>query len=129
MHITMNTELRQSMDKMKFALNHKWKFTLWHFAFLSGFCQFFITLLVTIINYFIIIFSNDILEIVKDFLAIKVISELDDYFFIEHKGRKEISNLLVTEEDLKGVLRIETTSSNDAKPVYESINPDQVKHN
>ena len=38
MHITMNTEMRQSMDKMKFALNHKWKFTLWHFAFLSGLC-------------------------------------------------------------------------------------------
>lgn len=91
MHISMNTELRQSMDKMKFALNHKWKFSSWQLAFLSGFTQFLITFFVTVINYFVIIFQNQILDIVKDFLAIKVISELDDYFFVEHSGKKEIS--------------------------------------
>ena len=56
MHITMNTELRQSMDKMKYALNHKWKFSSWHLAFFAGFCQFVITFSVTLINYFVIIF-------------------------------------------------------------------------
>ena len=115
----MNTELRQSMDKMKFALNHKWKFSSWYLAFFAGLCQFLITFAVTLINYFVIIFQNEILDIVKDFLAIKVISELDNetLFYIEHKGRKEISNLLVTDEALQEVLEIETTTSRDAKLV------------
>ena len=107
------------MDKMKYALNHKWKFSSWHLAFFAGFCQFVITFSVTLINYFVIIFQNQILDIVKDFLAIKVISELDNetLFYIEHKGRKEISHLLVSDEALQGVLEIETTTSRDAKPV------------
>ena len=97
MHINMNKKLVMGMDKMKFALNHKWKFSAWYLAFLSGFTQFLITLLVTIINYFVISFITDILDMVKDFLAIKVISELDDYFFSEHLSGEISKDLIVNE--------------------------------
>lgn len=50
-----------------------------------------VVVLVSIISYFIIINTDDIIEIVKDFLVIKVVSELDDYFFKEHIDKEEIS--------------------------------------
>lgn len=74
MHISMMQEIKQGMGKMKYALNHKWKFVHWELAFLSGFCQMFVVLFVTIISYSIIIFNDDIIDIVKDFLALELIS-------------------------------------------------------
>ena len=91
MHICMNTELKMGMQKMKFVINHKWKFKEWRKAYLCGLAQVSITIMVTVINYFVIIFSPSIIDIVKDFLAIKVISELDDYFFSEHTGKDEVA--------------------------------------
>ena len=99
---------------MKFALNHKWKFTRWRLAYMSGLGQVIITMLVTCINYFIIIFSADIIEMVKDFLAIKVISELDDYFFFEHR-QDEVAKQLIINPDYEGIYKIETTTSRDAR--------------
>ena len=125
MHINMNKELQEGMNKMKFALNHKWKFSAWYLGFLSGFLQFNITLLVTLINYFVIVFEPDILGIVKDFLAIKVIAELDEFFFIEHT-KNEISKKLVIDETIQDILTIETTTSIDAKP---GVHADHVYKN
>jgi len=86
------------MAKMKFALNHKWKFRHWRSAFLSGYMQVLMVLIVTIISYFIIIFNDDIIEIVKDFLAIEVISALDDYFFSEHIDKSEVSRKVIDDD-------------------------------
>ena len=70
MHISMTQEVKQGMAKMKYALNHKWKFRSWKFAYISGLMQSVMVIVVTIISYFVIIFNNDMIEIVKDFLAI-----------------------------------------------------------
>ena len=104
------------MEKMKYALNHKWKFSNWRLAYCSGLGQVIITGIVTIINYFIIIFTGDIIEMVKDFLAVKVISELDDYFFFEHR-QDEIAKQLIVDSDYEGLCKIETTTSRRALPV------------
>lgn len=73
-----------------------------------------IVLVVTIISYFIIIFNDDIIEIVKDFLAIEVIAALDDYFFSEHLDRSEVARRVISDEQLQEVLKIETTTSHEA---------------
>ena len=104
------------MEKMKFALNHKWKFTNWRLAYCSGLGQVIITMIVTVINYFIIIFTGDIIEMVKDFLAVKVISELDDYFFFEHR-QDEVAKQLIVIQEYEGIYKIETTTSRRALPV------------
>ena len=81
-----------------------------------------ITVSVTLLNYMVIIYSVNIIDIVKDFLAIKVISELDDYFLNEHIGKDEICMRLVTEEGSKGVFKIETTTSRDARLIEDKPN-------
>ena len=83
MHISMQSDIKSGLNMMKYALNHKWKFQNWYLACLSGFASASISIAVTIISYFIISFADDIIDIVKDFLAIQVISQLDDYFLSE----------------------------------------------
>ncbi len=51
-----------------------------------GLVQITIVAIVSIISFYIIIFESIIIEIVKDFLVIKVVAELDNYFFKEFKG-------------------------------------------
>ena len=53
---------------------------------------------------------------VKDFLAVKVISELDDYFFFEHR-QDEVAKQLIVNSDFEGIYKIETTTSRRALPV------------
>ena len=36
MHTKMTKEIGDGMNKMKYAINHKWKFSRWRYAFLSG---------------------------------------------------------------------------------------------
>jgi len=81
MHINMNNDIKLGMGKMKYALNHKWKFERWELAFFSGFCQMVIVIFVTLICYSLIIFNDDIISILQDFLAVEVISKLAFYFY------------------------------------------------
>lgn len=37
MHVAMTTELKQGMAKMKYALNHYWRFSNYKIAFATGF--------------------------------------------------------------------------------------------
>ena len=62
------------LSKMKFAINHKWKFSRWRYAYLAGLGQVIITTLVAIISYLVIVFAGSVIDIVKDFLALQVIS-------------------------------------------------------
>ena len=103
----MLPELKQGMSKMKFALNHQWKFKLPVLAFFVGLAQVLVVVMVSIISYFIIINTDDIIDIVKDFLVIKVVSELDDYFFKEHIDKQEISKQIISEEAFQGIVRVE----------------------
>ena len=74
MHTKMTKEIGDGMNKMKYAINHKWKFSRWRYAFLSGLGQTLIGYLVAVISYFVIIFDTTVLDIVKDFVALEVIS-------------------------------------------------------
>ena len=85
MHVVLTKDLKMGMAKMKFALNHKWKFMRWRFAYMAGLAQAIITVLVAVISYFVIIFAETELDIVKDFLALLVIAEVDSLFFNEYE--------------------------------------------
>ena len=81
MQIHMQAELQDGMKKMKYCLNHRWKFDRPYFAWLAGFCQTIATGFVVIVNYLAILTQTSITDIVMNFLALVVISEIDDYFF------------------------------------------------
>ena len=127
MHVSMTNEIQMGMNKMKFALNHKWKFARWRFAYMAGLFQVIICLLVAIISYFVIVFDDTIIDIVKDFLALQVVSEFDDYFFIEYVESKEICKQFVKNEDYHKILEIQTTTSSDVQ-TNEQSNIDRFVH-
>lgn len=128
MQIKMSSELRQGLDKMKFAINHPWKFDKMKFAFIAGFCQVTNIIVVTFLNYFTIIDATTVIDVVMNFLALEVIADLDDIFFAVHSG-DEIGVQMVLNEDglYDKLLTIETTTSDDAEindrdPDLEGIN-------
>ena len=70
MHVAMMQELRQGLEKMKFAINHKYMFKVSWLAFTAGFLQLTMTISITLLNYYVIIVgSESVIDVVKDFLA------------------------------------------------------------
>ena len=74
---------------MKYAVNHPWKFADYKFAWLCGFMQVFKVLIVEFVNFSALLTNFTIIEIVRNFLALVVIAEFDNYFF---RAYKEIRN-------------------------------------
>ena len=75
------------MNKMKYLLNHPWKFEYPVRAYMSGLFQATSMILVTIVNYYVILVSEDILDVVMNFLALLVIADIDNFFFKTHSQR------------------------------------------
>ena len=76
-------------------------------------------MLVTLLNYFTIIAAETVIDIVMNFLALAVIAELDDFFFIAH-GENELGKKMVLNEDKEytDLYKIETTTSKDAEEYF-----------
>jgi hypothetical protein len=72
-------------------------------------------MIVTLLNYYTIIAAETVIDIVMNFLALAVIAELDDFFFIAH-GKNELGKRMVLNEDgeFTDLYKIETTTSIDA---------------
>ena len=66
---------------MKFAINHHYKFTNYRIAFLAGILQASMIFIVEIVNFFAIMRSTTISDIVMNFMAFAAISEFDDAFY------------------------------------------------
>ena len=82
MHTRMSEEFTQGLQKMKYSLNHPWKFETPKNAFFAGMLQTLVLIMVTFCNYFVIIGEKDVSNVLINFLALLVISELDNFFFI-----------------------------------------------
>ena len=67
---------------MKYANNHPWKFRDWKAAFGVGFMQFFAVVTVEVVNLMTLQTNNTIMDTIMNFLALVIISEFDDYFFM-----------------------------------------------
>lgn len=116
MHVNMINALIKGMSKMKFVVNHNWLFERPYLAFCTGFAQALMTVLVTLVNYVVIAQSTLIMECVMDFLAVKIITEIDDFFFLEHRKGNETSKKLISDESLMSIFTIRMTTSRDAQP-------------
>ena len=67
---------------MKYALNHQWKFVNWSRAFRVGFFQLSVVLTLEIVNLIFMLTNATIAEIIMNFIALLIIADFDDYFFM-----------------------------------------------
>ena len=70
---------------MKYSVNHPWKFENYIEAFWVGFMQAFIVLSVELVNLVVLNTNPTIMDILMNFLALVIISDFDDYFFLTVK--------------------------------------------
>lgn len=105
MQVKMSKELKEGLTKMKYCLNHTWKFQKPIQAFLAGLLQTSMIMFVVILNYFAILLEENPIEIVMNFLALMVISELDDYFFEAH-GDMLIKEMISEQDVYKELYKI-----------------------
>ena len=82
LHIYMVDEIKQGLSFMKYAMNHPWKFRSWKMGYFVGFLQASVIILVETVNLAVLLTNNTILDIIMNFLALVIISEFDDYFFM-----------------------------------------------
>ena len=80
MHIQMNNEIFNGLKMIKYSVNHPWKFKNKQIAFLAGFLQVVVMLAITLINYFVIAISGTVIDVAKDFTALLIIADFDDFF-------------------------------------------------
>ena len=67
---------------MKYALNHHYKFRFWKQAYSIGFTQMTVVVLVEMVNLAVLTTNHTIMDIILNFLALCVIADFDDFFFM-----------------------------------------------
>lgn len=86
MHFLIDADLTQGLDMMKYALNHPWKFRRWYMACLIGLTQFGMAFMTEYVSIQVILSTSTYIDAVKDFIALIVVNELDNYLFnYQHK--------------------------------------------
>ena len=66
---------------MKYTLNHPWKFNSWFIAFLVNFFQFIALVLVESVCIALLLLQDTVLDVLMNFLALTIITQLDDFLF------------------------------------------------
>ena len=124
MHIATLTELKEAIDKIKYSTNHCWKFRNRSVAFFSGFLQATSIVLVTLLGYYIILVkSTSVLDIAKDYLAMMVIADFDNFLYSEHSVTDPIKNVVEDQTGAySGLLTVTSTTSKDC------VGPDENPH-
>ena len=97
------------MDMMKYALNHWWKFDNFSVAFLAGFLQTITIMSVEVANMIVILIQHSIIEIVMNFMAIVVISQFGNFFYMTSADNKWKD--IITDKKYKQMLIIQTTTA------------------
>jgi hypothetical protein len=78
MQMHLNSEMHQGMNMMKYAMNHPWKFKGPKCAYFVGFLQVFSVFMTAGVCYLVIVVSDSVLDLAKDFTALIIISEIDN---------------------------------------------------
>jgi hypothetical protein len=126
LHMSLQNELAQGLNKMKFALNHSYKFKPglgYVVAFFAGFLQTSMIMSVEIINIFSILSYPDTLNVVICFLALAIIAQFDNYFY-EAFGNNQDKALLTSEHYDDLLYTIRRTSS---RAGYAAIEPNKLE--
>ena len=114
MHVAMTNELKEGMAKMKFPLNHDWRFSHPYTAYICGLLQTSMIVLVTMLNYLVIVISESTIDVAKDFLAMMIISDFDNYFFEEHHSHELSKSIIMNRgEKYKPLFTVMRTTSKD----------------
>ena len=113
MHVKMLSEIKQGLQKMKYSMNHQWKFNYPWTAYIFGLFQVIMVACVTLLNYLVIIlFSETVLDVAKDFMAMMIISEFDNLVYTEHNPKHLLKQILAEkDETFEPLFRIEKTTS------------------
>ena len=115
MQTITDEEIRNGHKMMKYSVNHWWKFKHHRVAFAVGFLQTFALTLITLVNYFVVMISESVIDVMKDFTALLIIAEFDNIFGESFGGTHEIAHDIIEEDYYEDLFKIETTTSLDAK--------------
>lgn len=99
LHMQQQNKLRLGLQKMKFAINHSYKFKPglgYAVAFISGFMQTTMIMCVEIVNIFSILQYQDTMNVVIIFLALAIVSDFDSFFY-EALGDNKDKDLIENE--------------------------------
>ena len=82
LHVAMKDEADLGFKIMKYSINHPWKFDNWWSAFMVGFYQFTILVMVEFVSMMVLLLQQSVLDVLMNFLALTVLTEFDDYLFL-----------------------------------------------
>ena len=80
MQMMVNLEMQNGLKIVKYALNHYWKFKSPKSALAAGLMQFGASFVTSLVNYAVIVQSETVMELAKDFTALLVIAYFDNMF-------------------------------------------------
>ena len=114
MQMSVNLDMQNGLTMVKYALNHYWKFKGPKSAVAAGLMQFAASLFTSLVNYAVIVQSGTVMDLAKDFTALLVISQFDNWFASSSR-EAIIKDILETEKEAYGELfNVEVTTSVDA---------------
>lgn len=96
---------------MKHSVNHYWKFSNYNIAFMSGLFQFTAMVLITLINYAVITIESTVIDVTKDFIALYIVAEFDNFFSF---GSDELCRKVLTDKEYESIFLVQVTTSHDA---------------
>jgi hypothetical protein len=121
LHMQLQDELKAGLGKMKFAINHSYKFKPgigYQVAFMSGLMQASMIMVVEIVNVLVILSYADTLNVVICFCALAIIAEFDNFFY-EAIGANKDKELLEFDGFDELLYTIRRTSSSAARGDFE----------
>lgn len=125
LHMSLQEELYSGLDKMKFSLNHHYRFENYLIAFLSGLLQTLSILAIEVVNFIMILTTQTYLDVVMNFMALLIISEFDDSFY-SALGKTPVKEIIETPENYEDLYKITRTSCRFASATDENKNEDDT---
>jgi hypothetical protein len=77
LHWLCQSRIRQGLDGMKFALNHSHRFDKPKFAYFISFSLLVIMLTIEVVNFLMILQTNDLNNLIQNVTALVIIAEAD----------------------------------------------------
>jgi hypothetical protein len=81
-HFAFAGEAKNALDLMKYVILHSERFERPKTAFFLCAVQFFVTLLIEVVNIFNLAMQTKVLDVIMNFLALGVLADFDDFFLI-----------------------------------------------
>lgn len=113
LHLFLLGELTGALERMKFVLNHEYKFAAPGFAFANTVTQATAIIFVELCSVLVILGSNNAQDTVMNFIALAIIAAFDDYVY--NSSSNEILKKLLSDEVKDNLCVVAHTTSKRAK--------------